>query len=93
MTDQEWAEAEAKALLPNVVTWGFPDDYRPAVAQALLALKVENAKLQAVFDSLAPTNSKAYEGLLATGQVLINKDAKIAELLSRLETQPKGLQP
>lgn len=66
------------------------------VATALWQGDEEKAKLQAVFNSLAPTNSKGYEGLLATGQRLIDLDAQLAtanrqiiDLKSALKTSVK----
>ena len=57
MTDQEWAEAEALELLPCPTACPQTSDFRrhavncpwrlrPDVAQALLALKVENTELK-----------------------------------------------
>lgn len=43
-----------------------------AIAAKLRELRAEIEKLRAVFASVAPSNSKGYEGLLATGQKLID---------------------
>jgi len=53
--------------------------------ECLNILLAEIAELQAVFNSVAPSNnSKAYEGLLAVGQVLLENDAEIGELKAKL---------
>jgi len=47
-------------------------------------LRREVEQLRAVFASISPkSNSRAYSGLLATGQTLIDKDAEIAMLKAK----------
>jgi len=88
------ADQEAKQLLPclkNLVITCRPDylcatcKRRSSVASALRERDAELDKLRAIFASVAPTNSQGYEGLLATGQALIDKDAEIERLKAALE--------
>ena len=59
-------------------------EYRDGKLVQWCGLHAELDKLRAVFRSIAPNNSKGYDGLLGTGQALIDKDAEIAGLKAAL---------